>query len=104
MSTYFNASPLATFPSIFISWRDLYIFLFLQEQFGSSIVSVIRPGDGGIGSCHSGPRFGISSLVSSVVHPQNVFRRVTFPAEREDRMMRPVYITSVAGRSLCEHR
>jgi hypothetical protein len=77
---------------------------FLQEQFDSSIVSVIRPGDGDIASCHGGPRFGIGSLVSSVIHPHNVFRRVALPAEREDRMMRPVYITSVAGRSLCEHR
>ncbi|KAF9510347.1 hypothetical protein BS47DRAFT_1396083 [Hydnum rufescens UP504] len=81
-----------------------YLFQRITEQFGSSIVSVIRPGDGDIGSCHGGPRFGISSLVSSVKHTQNVFRRVALPAEREDRMMRPVYITSVPGRSLCEHR
>ncbi|KAF9510357.1 hypothetical protein BS47DRAFT_1487533 [Hydnum rufescens UP504] len=55
-------------------------------------------------SCHGGARFSVSSLVSSVIHPQNVFRHVALPAEREDRMMRPVYITSAGGGTLCEHR
>ncbi|KAF9511769.1 hypothetical protein BS47DRAFT_1394865 [Hydnum rufescens UP504] len=75
-----------------------------KDQFGSSLVSVIRPANGDLASCHGGARFGVSSLVSSVIHPQNVFRHVALPAEREDRMVRPVYITSVAGGSLCEHR
>jgi len=81
-----------------------YLFRRITEQFGSGLLSVIRPADGDLASCHGGARFGISSLVSSVIHPQNVFRHVALPAEREDRMMRPVYITSVGGRSLCEHR
>ncbi|KAF9511742.1 hypothetical protein BS47DRAFT_1298549, partial [Hydnum rufescens UP504] len=81
-----------------------YLFRRITEQFGSSTVSVIRPADGDIASCRGGPRFGISSLVSSVIHPQSVFLRVALPAEREDRMMRPVYIRTVRGGSLCEHR
>ncbi|KAF9511754.1 hypothetical protein BS47DRAFT_1486679 [Hydnum rufescens UP504] len=75
-----------------------YLFRRITEQFGSSIVSIIRPADV---SCHGGPRFGVGSLVSSVIHPRNVFLRVALPAEREDRMMRPIYITSVG---VCEHR
>ncbi|KAF9510321.1 hypothetical protein BS47DRAFT_1396058 [Hydnum rufescens UP504] len=81
-----------------------YLFRRITEQFSSSVVSIIRPARGENALCHGGARFGIGSLVSSIIQPQNLFRRVALPAERDDRMMRPVYITNVAGRSLCECR
>ncbi|KAF9510349.1 hypothetical protein BS47DRAFT_1396085 [Hydnum rufescens UP504] len=79
-----------------------YLFQCITQQFGSSIVSVIRPADGDIAPCRGGVRFDVGSPISSVIQPQNVFRRVALPTELENRTMRPAYITSVAGRSFCE--
>ncbi|KAF9510359.1 hypothetical protein BS47DRAFT_1364649 [Hydnum rufescens UP504] len=66
-----------------------------RDQFGPSIGSIIRPADGDVASCRGGTRFGIGSLVSSAGF---------LPAEEEDQMMRPAYITNVAGTWFCERR
>ncbi|KAF9511772.1 hypothetical protein BS47DRAFT_1486686 [Hydnum rufescens UP504] len=47
-----------------------------HNQFGPSIGSIIRPADGDVALCRGGARFGIGSLVSSVIQPQNVFRHM----------------------------
>ncbi|KAF9510323.1 hypothetical protein BS47DRAFT_87827 [Hydnum rufescens UP504] len=83
--------------------RNEYLFQCITEQFASSI-AVVRPPDGDFASCGGGALFHAGSLVSSVVPPQNVFRRVTLPAEQEDTMLRLAYITGVPGTWLCENR
>jgi len=65
---------------------------------------VIRPADGDLALCRGGVGFDVGSPISSVIQPQNVFRRVALPTELEDRTVRPAYITSVAGSSFCEYR
>ncbi|KAF9510356.1 hypothetical protein BS47DRAFT_1348169, partial [Hydnum rufescens UP504] len=81
-----------------------YLFQRIIQQFGSSIGSIIRPADGDTAWCRGGVRFDVGSPISSVIQPQNVFRRVALSTELEDRTMRPAYITNVAGRSFCEYR
>jgi len=80
-----------------------YLFQRITDRFASNI-AVIRPADGDFASCGGGARVGIASPVSSVIPPQNIFRRVTLPAEQEDRVLRPAYITGVPGSLLCENR
>ncbi|KAF9510362.1 hypothetical protein BS47DRAFT_1409176 [Hydnum rufescens UP504] len=81
-----------------------YLFQRIAQQFGSSVGSIIRPADGDTAWFRGGVRFDVGSPISSVIQPQNVFRRVALPTELEDRTMRPAYITNVAGRSFCEYR
>jgi hypothetical protein len=73
----------------------------MQGKFGPFIDRVIRPSDGILASCRGGARYGSSPLVTSVVLPQSVVRRVTLPAEPEDKRMRPIYITEAGD---CKNR
>ncbi|KAF9510334.1 hypothetical protein BS47DRAFT_1319737 [Hydnum rufescens UP504] len=83
--------------------RNEYLFERIKDRFASNI-AVIRPAEGDFASYGGGARLRIGSLVSSVVPPHNVFRRVTLPAEQEDMALRPAYITGVPGSLLCENR
>ncbi|KDQ16894.1 hypothetical protein BOTBODRAFT_106352 [Botryobasidium botryosum FD-172 SS1] len=84
-----------------------YLFKRVDERFGSRIPVIARPNDADTATCRGAAQYGLAHrpLVSSVIAPKAYIMRVKLPAEHEDRMKRPAYITqNNAGIEICENR
>lgn len=79
----------------------------VQEQFSSRIRVIARPPDADTATLRGAARYGLARkpLVSSVVAPRSYVMKVKLPAEQEDWMKRPAYITTnSSGVAVCENR
>ncbi|KAF8904785.1 hypothetical protein CPB84DRAFT_1677131 [Gymnopilus junonius] len=85
----------------------------VQEQFSSRIPVIARPPDADTATLRGAAAYGLARrpLVSSVIAPRSYLMKackhlsVKLPAEQEDRLKRPAYITANdAGVSICENR
>uniref|UniRef100_D8QFI8 Actin-like ATPase domain-containing protein n=1 Tax=Schizophyllum commune (strain H4-8 / FGSC 9210) TaxID=578458 RepID=D8QFI8_SCHCM len=79
----------------------------VEEQFSSRIRVIARPPDADTATLRGAARYGLARrpLVSSVVAPRSYVMKVKLPAEQEDWMKRPAYITTnSAGVAVCENR
>ncbi|KAF9511536.1 hypothetical protein BS47DRAFT_1298749 [Hydnum rufescens UP504] len=80
-----------------------YLFQRINDEFKSSVPSIIRPADGDTASNRGAARSGLYPTVTSVIPSQSVVMRVRLPAEPEDKRMRPTYITTSGGTHFCEN-
>ncbi|KAL1737688.1 hypothetical protein HDZ31DRAFT_70908, partial [Schizophyllum fasciatum] len=79
----------------------------VEEKFSSRIRVIARPPDADTATLRGAARYGLARrpLVSSVVAPRSYVMKVKLPAEQEDWMKRPAYITTnSAGVAVCENR
>ncbi|KAA1466844.1 actin-like ATPase domain-containing protein [Dentipellis sp. KUC8613] len=84
-----------------------YLYKRVEEQFGARIKVIARPSDADTATARGAAQYGLARrpLVSSVVAPRSYIMKVKLPAEQEDLMKRPAYITTNnAGVPICENR
>jgi hypothetical protein len=84
-----------------------YLFNRVRAQFGSRITIIDRPADADTATARGAAQYGLTGqrIVSSVITPRAYIMKVKLPAEDEDRMKRPAYITNnEAGYAICENR
>ncbi|KAI0270643.1 actin-like ATPase domain-containing protein [Gloeopeniophorella convolvens] len=84
-----------------------YLFKRVEEQFGGRVKVIARPSDADTATGRGAAQYGLARrpLVSSVVAPRSYMMKVKLPAEQEDFMKRPAYISqNNAGVSICENR
>ncbi|KII84108.1 hypothetical protein PLICRDRAFT_168186 [Plicaturopsis crispa FD-325 SS-3] len=84
-----------------------YLFKRVEAQFGSRIKVIARPSDMDTATVRGAAQYGLSRrpLVSSVIAPRSYLMKVKLPADPEDWMKRPAYISqNNAGVSICENR
>lgn len=84
-----------------------YLFRRVEEHFGPRIKVIARPSDADTATLRGAAQYGLAKrpLVSSVVAPRSYIMKVKLPAEQEDLMKRPAYITqNNAGIPICENR
>ncbi|GAA6018692.1 hypothetical protein JCM11491_001264 [Sporobolomyces phaffii] len=83
-----------------------YLFQRVQEAYGNQIGIIVRPRDADVATLRGAARFGLSkATVSSVIAPRSYIMKCKLPAEEEDRIMRPGFIsTNDAGVTVCENR
>ncbi|KDQ12012.1 hypothetical protein BOTBODRAFT_113646 [Botryobasidium botryosum FD-172 SS1] len=79
----------------------------VNEEFASSIPIIATPFDADTATCRGAAQYGLArrQLVSSVVAPKAYMIKVKLPAEAEDLMKRPQYISqNRSGITICENR
>ncbi|KAI0316964.1 hypothetical protein OF83DRAFT_1123827, partial [Amylostereum chailletii] len=84
-----------------------YLFARVEETFGARVRVIARPSDADTATARGAAQYGLARrpLVSSVVAPRSYMMKVKLPAEPEDLMKRPAYIThNNAGVPTCENR
>ncbi|KAI9451257.1 hypothetical protein BJY52DRAFT_1298655 [Lactarius psammicola] len=84
-----------------------YLFKRVQERFGGRVKVIARPSDADTATGRGAAQYGLARrpLVSSVVAPRSYMMKVKLPAEPEDFMKRPAYVSqNNAGVSICENR
>ncbi|THH09897.1 hypothetical protein EW146_g8542 [Bondarzewia mesenterica] len=84
-----------------------YLFKRVEEQFGARVKVITRPSDADTATARGAAQYGLARrpLVSSVVAPRSYIMKVKLPADAEDLMKRPAYITqNNAGVPICENR
>ncbi|KAI0289645.1 actin-like ATPase domain-containing protein [Russula brevipes] len=84
-----------------------YLFKRVEEQFGERVKVIARPSDADTATARGAAQYGLARrpLVSSVVAPRSYMMKVKLPAEQEDLMKRPAYISqNNAGVPICENR
>ncbi|VDC04739.1 unnamed protein product [Peniophora sp. CBMAI 1063] len=84
-----------------------YLFHRVDERFGSRIKVIARPHDADTATLRGAAQYGLAQrpLVSSIIAPRAYMMKVKLPAEPEDFLKRPAYIsTNAVGMSICENR
>jgi hypothetical protein len=84
-----------------------YLFKRVQERFGGRVKVIARPSDADTATGRGAAQYGLARrpLVSSVVAPRSYMMKVKLPAEPEDSMRRPAYVSqNNAGVPICENR
>lgn len=84
-----------------------YLFKRVEEQFGARVKVIARPPDADTATGRGAAQYGLARhpLVSSVVAPRSYMMKVKLPAEQEDFMKRPAYVSqNNAGVAICENR
>ncbi|KAI0060113.1 actin-like ATPase domain-containing protein [Artomyces pyxidatus] len=84
-----------------------YLFARVEEQLKGRIANIARPADADTATARGAAQYGLArrALVSSVVAPRSYMMKVKLPAEPDDMMRRPAYITTnSAGVQICENR
>jgi hypothetical protein len=84
-----------------------YLFRRVEEQFGARVKVIARPPDADTATGRGAAQYGLARhpLVSSVVAPRSYMMKVKLPAEQEDFMKRPAYVSqNNAGVAICENR
>jgi hypothetical protein len=84
-----------------------YLFKRVDDKFGPYIPVIARPSDADTATCRGAAQYGLArkALVTSVIAPKAYIMKVKLPAEPEDHMKRPAYITqNSAGVDVCENR
>jgi len=84
-----------------------YLFKRVEDQFGSRVKVIARPPDADTATGRGAAQYGLARhpLVSSVVAPRSYMMKVKLPAEQEDFMKRPAYVSqNNAGVAICENR
>ncbi|KAI0255423.1 actin-like ATPase domain-containing protein [Lactifluus subvellereus] len=84
-----------------------YLFKRVEEQFGGRVRVIARPSDADTATARGAAQYGLARrpLVSSVVAPRSYMMKVKLPAEQEDFMRRPAYVSqNNAGIPICENR
>lgn len=84
-----------------------YLFKQVDDHFGSRVKIMARPSDADTATARGAAQYGLARrpLVSSVVAPRSYIMKVKLPADPEDLMKRPAYISqNNAGVPICENR
>jgi len=84
-----------------------YLFKKVEEQLGSRVKVIARPSDADTATARGAAQYGLARrpLVSSVVAPRSYMMKVKLPADPEDFMKRPAYVSqNNAGVAICENR
>ncbi|KAH9993029.1 actin-like ATPase domain-containing protein [Russula vinacea] len=84
-----------------------YLFKKVEDQFGERVKVIARPSDADTATGRGAAQYGLARhpLVSSVVAPRSYMMKVKLPAEQEDFMKRPAYVSqNNAGVAICENR
>jgi len=84
-----------------------YLFKKVEEQFGSRVKVIARPSDADTATARGAAQYGLARrpLVSSVVAPRSYMMKVKLPADQDDFMKRPAYVSqNNAGVAICENR
>ncbi|KAI9512146.1 actin-like ATPase domain-containing protein [Russula earlei] len=84
-----------------------YLFKRVEERFGARVKVIARPSDADTATARGAAQYGLARrpLVSSVVAPRSYMMKVKLPAETEDFMKRPAYVSqNNAGVAICENR
>ncbi|KAH9960279.1 actin-like ATPase domain-containing protein [Russula dissimulans] len=84
-----------------------YLFKRVEERFGARVKVIARPSDADTATARGAAQYGLARrpLVSSVVAPRSYMMKVKLPAEPEDLMKRPAYVSqNNAGVAICENR
>ncbi|KAH8823837.1 actin-like ATPase domain-containing protein [Flagelloscypha sp. PMI_526] len=79
----------------------------VSEQFGGRVRVIARPPDADTATLRGAAKYGLAKrpLVSSIIAPRAYLMKVKLPAEQQDWMMRPAYVTnSPSGTAICENR
>ncbi|KAH9982005.1 actin-like ATPase domain-containing protein [Russula compacta] len=84
-----------------------YLFKRVEERLGARVRVIARPSDADTATARGAAQYGLARrpLVSSVVAPRSYMMKVKLPAEPDDFMKRPAYISqNNAGIAICENR
>ncbi|EJD43571.1 hypothetical protein AURDEDRAFT_66345 [Auricularia subglabra TFB-10046 SS5] len=84
-----------------------YLFRRVQATFAGRVRIVARPTDADTATCRGAAEYGLSrrELVTSIVAPRSYTMKVKLPAEPDDYVQRPHFVTTNnAGVPVCENR
>jgi len=84
-----------------------YLFKRVDDRFGARLRIIARPSDADTATLRGAAQYGLARrpLISTIVSPKAYIMKVKLPAEEQDHLMRPAYITTNQfGTAVCENR